>query len=201
MLLCSNLTCSRNGRNIFEDLSFKAEKESLTIIKGDNGSGKTTLLKSLAGIIRYNSGSITWNGGTIENNEEYIRNISFIGHKSSMDGNLTVEDNLNFWAELNNTKEAVAAAIVCFNLGRVYDMPYHKLSEGWKRKVALARLLACPKIIWLLDEPTVNLDSEGVNILVELIKSRIQQKGLVIISTNTEIRGLPNHQEVNLKNV
>lgn len=199
MLSCKNISCRRSGKTVFKDVGFTLSPGSALILRGPNGSGKTSLLKILAGIMRPDTGQVEYDGNDIKNIYQiYSGMIEFIGHKNGMKGDFTVEQNLDFWADMADSLEAVAPAIMYFNLIECYDTKYRYLSEGQKRRVALAKLLCCPTTsIWLLDEPTNNLDKESVTALTNVINTKIDQQGIVVLSTHYDIK-IKNSQELDL---
>ena len=189
MLTCHNIACTRNNRLLFKNLGFTIGAQGLLIISGANGSGKTTLLKIITGIIATNTGTITWNKKKIlEDYKYYKSSMIYIGHQNALNHSLTVKTNLEFWAGLFGIKERLMAAVHYFKLDRVLELEYHKLSAGWKRRIALAKLLISDAGLWLLDEPTANLDKECTNLLLNLINIFCEREGIVIMTSNQDMR-------------
>ncbi len=183
MLTAENLTLVKNKKTVFCNISFSVSISSALIIKGKNGSGKTSFLKILAGIMSKTSGNILWGGNNIDNfRDDFNGDLQFIGHKNFLNQQLSVEQNLKFFAKLHDSELALPSALNFFELEKIKHQKVKTLSAGWQKRVMLAKLLACPTTIWLLDEPTVNLDQEGKNKLYHLIQTRIKENGLVIIS-------------------
>ncbi|MFV9875460.1 MAG: heme ABC exporter ATP-binding protein CcmA [Rickettsiales endosymbiont of Dermacentor nuttalli] len=180
MLSCSNLTVESNYNTLFKDLGFSLLPGSLLILRGNNGSGKTTLLKLIAGITSPTKGSIV-----LEYYNEFNL-INYIGHKNALKTELSVIDNLIFWSELYQTPELILPALTYFGLMDIQNIPCYRLSAGWQKKVALARLMACHSYIWLLDEPENNLDNASKQLLYNLIETRVSQKGIVIIASHNK---------------
>lgn len=178
MLSCFNITVESNYNILFKDLGFSLLPGSLLIIRGHNGSGKTTLLKLIAGIITPTKGIIS-----AEYHHTYNL-INYIGHKNALRTELSAIDNLIFWAELYKTPELIFPALMYFGLNEIQDQPCYRLSAGWQKKVALARLIACHSYIWLLDEPENNLDNESKKLLYSLIDTRVRQGGIVVIASH-----------------
>ncbi len=188
MLTVNSITVKKNQQLIFKDLGFSTGLGSCLILAGKNGSGKTTLLKTIAGLHKSSSGEILWNEENIENfYPEFAADINYIGHKNFLKPRLTVWQNLAFYAELSGTEILLPSAIKYFSLEEILEKPVHQLSSGWQKKVMLAKLLCCPTTIWLLDEPTVNLDKEGKELLFNLVSVRVKEGGIVIIATHDEI--------------
>jgi heme exporter protein A len=185
MLTFQNLGYFRNHKKIFEQLGFTLSLNSGLLLTGKNGSGKTSLLKIIAGLIKPSSGQILWDDQDVQEfYEQYCSDIQYIGHKNFLKTHLTVLDNLLFYAGLSGAAMLVPAAIKYFQLQDIADTEIYKLSQGWQKRVLLAKLLCCPATIWLLDEPTNNLDSDGKKLLFNLISSRIRDGGMVIIATH-----------------
>jgi heme exporter protein A len=177
MLCCENLSVTQSGRVIFSGLGFSLASSSLLLLKGANGSGKTTLLKTLAGLIKPDCGQV-----------EHEGTIQYIGHKTAVKPRLTVKENLAFYAELYGTPELLMAGISYFDLEPMMEIPCYKLSAGWQKRVALARLMVCYSDIWLLDEPEVHLDARGKEMLFKLIQVRVDQGGITLLASHEELK-------------
>ena len=184
MLTCENIACKRGNTTIFKELGFCLQPESLLLLKGPNGSGKTSLIRILAGLTPPSSGEIHWEGATIAGNEAFKRELMYIGHKSGVKLDCTVEENVAFWGRLHDTEMLVPAALKFFDLKPFRDMPASQLSAGWQRRVALARLIVAPCKLWLLDEPTNFLDEDAVILMASLIESRVKQGGIVVVASH-----------------
>ncbi len=188
------------GIPLFEDVGYTMLPGGLLIVKGANGSGKTTLLKILSGLITPKNGFVFYdfNSGKSfdpkvteisEDYKAYFKHIHYLSHNDAVDPILTVKENLEFWAGLNDLKEGIAPAIKFFKLENVLDKECRKLSAGWNRRIALARLILRKSSLWILDEPFTNLDEEVIDLTLRMIASFCDQGGMVILSC---------HQEVNL---
>jgi heme exporter protein A len=188
MLTIDNLSFYKDNKKIFSELSFSLSISSALIITGKNGCGKSSLLKLIAGIYEIQSGRVLWGNENIENfRDDFNGDMQFIGHKNFLKPELTVKENLEFYADLRGTKNAVAPALEFFSLKELQNSPVKNLSAGWQQRVILTKLLACPATVWLLDEPSNNLDKDGKEQLHELIKNRIKDRGLVILTSHDEM--------------
>ena len=188
MLTVQNLSLFKDDKKIFSDLGFSIGLNSALIIKGRNGCGKSSLLKIIAGIAKPSSGKILWGGEDVENfRADFNGDSQFIGHKNFLEQELTVLENLAFYAKLSDTEIALQSGLSFFGLMNFSDQKVKKLSAGWQKKVMLARLLCCPAAVWFLDEPSNNLDKESGRKLRGLLETRIGEGGLVIIATHDEM--------------
>ena len=200
MLSLNNITCEKGDRRLFKGLSFTLGDCCCLVIRGDNGSGKTSLLKVIAGLDDPADGEVLYANEKIkgEHFSEYCSMIQYVGHKNAIKPELTVRENIEFWAQLDGSDMAVDAAISFFDLEQYENTQCRKLSAGWKKRVALARLLACKSEIWILDEPFANLDKDMSLRLASVIKTRIGQGGIVIIAAHGDIP-VENAYEIYLK--
>ena len=186
-----NLQCTRGDRELFTDLSFSLEKSQLMMLEGHNGSGKTTLLRALCGLYVPDEGEILWEGESIKKQDEsYRQELLYLGHLNAIKSDLTVLENLRFntllAGESVNDKELMAALDV-IGLYAFEDFPVSQLSQGQKRRVALARLLVSKASLWVLDEPFVALDVAAVELLQSIISKHVENNGLVILTTHQEV--------------
>jgi len=191
VLTCQNLSLENNYGIIFKNVGFTLLPGSLLIIKGANGSGKTCLLKMLVGLIEHKAGKISWNNIDINKDlQSFQQNVCYIGHNNALKKELTVFENLDFWCKLRGSNELFLPAIYHFKLHNVLDLNVESLSAGWQRKVELARLLLSQTNLWLLDEPEINLDKIAQDLLIDLIKVRVRERGIVVIASHG-LDGLP----------
>lgn len=183
MLSIAGLTYQRNGRLLFQDIGLTLFPGAILCINGKNGQGKTSLLRILAALSEPSSGEMCYNQCNIRKAlDEYFSLVTYIAHKNSLDLELTVYENLLFWARLYHMEEGLEAAVAYFGLEPYLSSKVHELSIGWQRKVELAKLLLNQAVVWLLDEPFANLDPDGVKQVVEMIKTRCSHNGIVIFT-------------------
>jgi heme exporter protein A len=185
----NNLTCIRGERVVFANLDFSVSSGEAITLVGRNGSGKTSLLRVMAGLTRMSHGILGWNDGSVSDDpERHRRRLNFVGHLDSVKPVLTVRENLAGWARLRHaTDEKVSEGLVTFGLGGLADIPGRYLSTGQRRRLSLARLCLSEAPLWLLDEPTIALDSEAVTALDRAIVTHRDGGGMVIIATNVAL--------------
>ena len=187
MLTLDKLSFYANEKKIFTDLSLSVSISSVLVVTGKNGCGKSSLLKLIAGIYECNNGNILWGNENVKNfRDEFNGDLQYIGHKNFLKKQLSVKENLNFYSKIADTTMAVPSAIEFFELRDYEDEIIKNLSSGMQQRVILAKLLACPATLWLLDEPSTNLDKYFQEKLYHLIKNRSKDKGLIIIATHDE---------------
>lgn len=184
MLTCHNLRAIRGEKLLFDHLGFSLRPGNALVLRGANGSGKTTLLRMMAGLMPPAKGEILWKQQPVRDNAAYQEAMLYVGHQNAVKPELSVYDNVQYWSALRGTEMLVPAAMQFFGLWAMMDIPAGQLSAGWQRRVALARLLAIPALVWLLDEPAANLDAEGRDMLAGLVATRVRQNGIVVLSSH-----------------
>lgn len=161
------------------------------LLLGRNGSGKSSLLRLLAGLLKPATGALFWGDEKLgAEREAHAGRLHYLGHQDAVKPVLTVEENLLFWARLHDSAtppERIAAALAAFNLTPLAQTPGRLLSAGQKRRLALARLLAAPAPLWLLDEPSVGLDRDSVARLETVLAEHRAAGGMVALSTHADI--------------
>lgn len=186
MLSLQSLSFIAQDQKIFQDISLTLFPSSIVYLKGKNGSGKTSLLRMLAGIQKPTNGDITYGKESISINKFDKPYCTYIGHKTGLKQELSVIDNLKYWAQLYNAEELVDAAIIYFQLQEHAYRKCYELSAGNQKKVALAKLITCQSKFWLLDEIDTNLDDANKKLLINLIVSQADSGGIVFISSHNE---------------
>jgi heme exporter protein A len=180
------LACRRGERLIFRGLDFTLPRGGALVLLGPNGSGKSSLLRLMAGLTPPFAGQLFWDGAAlVDAAEPHRTHLHFIGHAEALKPVLSATETLGFWAAMRGgSDEKVAAALERFGLAAIADLPCRYLSAGQKRRLALARLVASPAPLWLLDEPTTALDSDGIAQLSAAIAAHRRGGGSVVVSTH-----------------
>jgi heme exporter protein A len=182
------LTCIRGERVVFAGLGFTLDAGGALLLKGPNGSGKSSLLRLMAGLLRPASGALAWDGEAIWSDPDgHCRRLHYVGHLDAVKPAFTVAENLAFWFGLQaggSSASAVEAALEAFAIAHLADLPGRYLSAGQKRRLNLARIVAAPAPLWLLDEPATGLDEDAVARLEEAIARHRAGGGMAAVSTH-----------------
>jgi heme exporter protein A len=191
MLDAKDLECIRGDRRLFHDLTLHLAPGELLHVHGRNGSGKSTLLRALCGLFTPTLGEVRWNGSPITSlREEFSREVLYLGHKAAIKDDLSALENLHIASTLDGhslAEEQAWQALEQMGLRGFEDLPSKHLSQGQKRRVALARLLVSRARLWILDEPFSALDSAAVAQLQTVIGSHLAGGGMVILTTHQEV--------------
>lgn len=190
MLKAIELTCERGGRALFRGLGFELRAGELLRIAGENGTGKTSLLRILCGLLEPAAGEVRWRDEPIRSlREDYARELVYLGHAPAVKDELTPAENLQVTCRLAGlavSMQDIQSALGRFGLsGR--DVPTKKLSQGQRRRAALARLVLSDSVpLWLLDEPFSALDAAAARLTEELIAAHAARGGSAIYTTHQE---------------
>lgn len=184
----TDLSCSRSGRSVLDGVSLALGSGEVLALRGPNGSGKSTLLRVLAGLLPHSRGTALLEDADLGRDpDRFTARVAYSGHLDAIKPQLTVAENLGFWAALFGATEA-SQAIAAFDLGSIADRPAHACSAGQKRRLGLARLSLCrDRVLWLLDEPTVSLDTEASGLLFDAVRAHCAGGGAAIIATHVPL--------------
>lgn len=190
-LAVDRLTGQRGERRLFQDLSFSLDSRQLLYLKGRNGSGKTTLLRTLAGLLLQEEGAIRWDGQNIRKiRQEYHEQVLYLGHLNGLKGDLSAIENLRIDSAIRGrrlSEEQAWQVLRDVGLRGHEDLPSKHLSQGQKRRVALARLWFDRSALWILDEPFSALDSASVSALQGVIRDHLERGGMAILTTHQPV--------------
>lgn len=150
---------------------------------GRNGAGKTSLLRAVAGLVTPEAGTITF--GDADPIEARANGLHLLGHQDGLKSGRTAREELAFWSAWHGSPpEGPAKAAEALDLGRLLDLEVRRLSAGQRRRLALARLLAAPRSLWLLDEPLSPLDADWRARAGSLMKSHLDEGGLILAAVH-----------------
>jgi heme exporter protein A len=191
-LTAEKLACARGERTLFSALNFRVQAGQALAVEGANGAGKTSLLRLIAGFLAPVSGHIVVKtaDGESDDAEERGRLVGWLGHLDGLKPQLTVTEQLSFFARLYG-RQADPAALETVGLARQADLPCRYLSAGQRRRLALARLLTSQRPLWLLDEPFAALDAAGQGLVAQLMLRHCGSGGIIIAATHDPL-GLGN---------
>jgi len=191
MLEVRELECVRGDHRLFAGLNFTLQAGELLHLRGSNGSGKTSLLRTVCGLMAPADGEVLWQGENIRSlRDEFFRNLTYLGHLGAIKGDMTAWENLRLSCQMTGLDVAdnrIIDALVQMGLGGREELPTKVLSQGQKRRAALARLLISETPLWVLDEPFTALDVRAVQLLQDLIGQHLQAEGMVILTTHQEV--------------
>ena len=182
-----DLAIQRGERILFREFSLIVTAGEAVTLVGANGAGKTSLLRSVAGLLRPIAGDIRFLGGETEIDPDEARRLDchMVGHQDGLKGARTVREELTFQAGWTGGDEASAlAAAARLGLTRLLDLPVRVLSAGQRRRLALARLIAAPRSLWLLDEPLAPLDAASRLLLGEVMAEHVAGGGLILAAVH-----------------
>ena len=185
-LAAHDLSCRRGGRLLFQGLSFTLKPGDGLLVTGPNGAGKTSLLRQIAGLLPLAAGRLSVDGASPDAALPEL--CHYVGHLNGVKTSLSVRENLAFYADfLGADAVHLGRALDAFRLAPLADLPAGLLSAGQKRKLALSRLFAVARPIWLLDEPQVSLDAPSLKLLDAAIKDHLDGGGIAVVASHTKL--------------
>jgi heme exporter protein A len=178
ILQAHNLQCARGGRLVLHGVDFAVGRGEALLLMGSNGCGKSTLLRALAGLVPLCGGLVQWGAAS---------GFHYVGHLDGVKPELTPHETMEHWLALNGgtpVTNSIADALARVDLYHMRDRPVRHMSAGQKRRLALARLFLRRADVWLLDEPTAELDAMAVKQLLGEIETHRKEGGAVIMATH-----------------
>lgn len=202
MLAAEDVAVVRGERLVFRDLGFRLAAGGALVLAGPNGSGKSSLLRLLAGLVRPAAGQVLWDGAdALADLATHGRRVAYVGHQDAVKPGLTVAENLRFAATVfghgggvserggraGRGERSIAAALETMSLGSLADLPARMLSAGQKRRLALSRLMLTAAPLWLLDEPSLGLDTASIEQFGSLLAAHRANGGMVVAATHVPL--------------
>ena len=199
-LSATDLGCRRGRRRLFADLNLRLGAGQLLQVSGRNGSGKSTLLRALCGLTRPESGVVAWRNAPVRaNRDAFNAELLYLGHAAALKDDLTAIENLVASLDMAGHPVAVPDAMRVLDelgLASCAALPAKLLSQGQRRRVALARLWLCHSVpLWVLDEPFVALDAEATEMLRQLLATHLQNDGILVLTTHQEVDVAPDRTQ------
>jgi len=201
MLTVQGVHLWRGDRHVLRGLSFEGQPGKCVLLTGKNGAGKTTLIRAIAGLLDPEEGQVFWRGAPARaRRDEFHSELAYLGHEPPLKGDLSASENLKYSVGIRRsvTTAEIDAALTRTGASTFADRPTRMLSAGQKRRVALAGVLLANAVLWLLDEPTTNLDADGQQLVRELIAEHLARAGLVVAAVHHPLP-LPAEQLVTLE--
>jgi heme exporter protein A len=192
MLEAVELEATRGDAVLFRELSFSLAPGALLHVTGANGSGKTSLLRALCGLLLPSAGEVLWKGERIRAlREEYWKSLAYVGHADALKDDLTAEENLEVTCALAGLAVPAArarGALESFGLGARARLAVRALSQGQRRRAALARLAVSGTLpLWILDEPFAALDAAAVDLVRSLVEQHLAGGGMLVITSHQDV--------------
>jgi heme exporter protein A len=196
LLAAEDVAVFRGERLVFRDLSLRVAAGGALVLAGPNGSGKSTLLRLLAGLVRPAAGRLLWDGeDALSDIAGHGRRVAYLGHLDAVKAGLSVTENLRFAASVSG--RPLMAALEAVGLEGLADLPARMLSAGQKRRLALSRVILSGAPLWLLDEPTLGLDTASIARFGGVLATHRAGGGMVVAATHVPLP-LPDAAELRL---
>ena len=187
MLTVQGLHLWRGDRHVLRGVSFSVEAGRCALLTGRNGAGKTTLLRAIAGLLEPEEGQVSWRGAAARSSRNaFHADLAYLGHEPALKGDLSGIENLHYSVGIRRpvTHAEIDAALARTGAAPFGDRLVRMLSAGQRRRIALAGVLLANATLWLLDEPTTNLDADGQQLVAELAAQQLARQGLIVAAVH-----------------
>jgi heme exporter protein A len=176
LLTAEKIAVFRGERLVLNGISLKAEAGGMIVLRGANGAGKSTLLRALAGLTPLATGALLWDGVPVADDRySHAGRVAWLGHLDAVKPMLTAAEHVP------------VGALAAVGLEKFADLPARLLSAGQKRRLAIARVVASGRVLWLLDEPATGLDAASVARFGDLCAAHRARGGMIVASTHTPL--------------
>ena len=174
---------SRGGRRLFSDLSLSLAAGQACALTGANGAGKTSLLRAIAGLVALDAGEVAFAGA--ETDAARAGGLHLLGHLDGLKPARTAREELSFWSLWQGgSADSAMGAAAALELAPLLDLEVRRLSAGQRRRLALARLLAAPRPLWLLDEPLSPLDAGWRTRFGAMMQTHLAGGGMILAAVH-----------------
>jgi heme exporter protein A len=180
----------RGDRHVLRGVSLELRGGQILQLTGANGAGKTTLLRVLSGLAYVEEGTVSWRGENVRSNmHAYHSELAYVGHEPPLKADLTARENLHYWVGMRRPlkRAQIDAALDEVGADEWRERAVRTLSAGQRRRVALAGLSLLSVPLWLLDEPTTNLDTAGQTLVTRMIEAHVARGGLAVVAVHHEL--------------
>ena len=180
----------RGDRHVLRGVSLELRGGQILQLTGSNGAGKTTLLRVLCGLAYVEEGNVFWRGENVRfNMHGFHAELAYVGHEPPLKADLTPRENLRYWVGMRRplTASQIDAALDEVGADEWRERPVRTLSAGQRRRVALAGLSLLSVPLWLLDEPTTNLDTAGQTLVTRMLEAHVTRGGLAVVAVHHEL--------------
>lgn len=183
-----DVACTRGSKLLFRGVTLRLLPGQMLGVRGANGCGKSSLLRVICGLLPATEGHVLWRGQPVRGDEGHAHDLLYLGHAHGLREELSARENLELAVSLGGERlshAAIGQALALAGLRASGDLPLRRLSQGQRRRCALARLpLARRQRLWILDEPFNALDAEGAEWLMSEVRDHLQRDGLVVFTSH-----------------
>jgi heme exporter protein A len=186
-LQAESLHVWRGERRVLKGVGFALSRGECLRVAGANGAGKTTLLRTLCGLVIPEQGRVLADGADIRTDmRAFHASLVYLGHDAPLKADLTARENLRYWIGIRRrlSAEALDAALARVGATPWCDRLVRTLSAGQRRRAALAGLALLFAPLWLLDEPTTNLDADGQEVAGALMAEQLARGGALVVTAH-----------------